>query len=411
MRNTWLVALREFRQRLRARGFWFSAIGVPLMLFVIMGATGSLGGDTAATAVATQDAAPAAIGYVDEADLIQNTANAAVYGLTAYPDRSAAAAALADGQIEAYYVIPADYRDTGTVQRVAERLPGIEVSGSEAMDVLLRDNLVGDAPADLQSRLAAPLGSNGLRYVNTAARQSDGAAPGAFDMTPFIIVILIMIPLYSSGGMLLRSLTQEKSNRTMEILLVSLRPRELLSGKLLGLGAVTLVQYLVWGGLALLALIGSGRNPAAFFAAANLGAGQAVLMLLYAMGGYVLYAGLMAGLGALAPNLESSRTWIFLLSLPMMIPLYLWTELVQAPNAPLAVTLSLIPFSAPVAMMMRLGSAVIPLWQVEVSMVLLFLTGLGTVRLMARLFRVQTLLSGEGLSLQRVWQVLRSPEG
>ena len=157
-------------------------------------------------------------------------------------------------------------------------------------------------------------------------------------------------------------------------------------------------------------LVASGQNLAAFLATVNLGVGQAVLMLLYAMGGYVLYAGLMAGLGALAPNLESSRTWIFLLSLPMMIPLYVWASLVQAPNAPLAVALSLIPFSAPVAMMMRLGSAVIPLWQVEVSMALLFLTGLGTIRLMARLFRVQTLLSGEGLSLQRFWQVLRSPE-
>jgi len=95
----------------------------------------------------------------------------------------------------------------------------------------------------------------------------------------------------------------------------------------------------------------------------------------------------------------------------MMIPLYLWAALVQAPNGTLAVALSIIPFSAPVAMMLRLGGAVIPLWQVEVSVVLLFLTGLGTIRLMARLFRVQTLLSGEGLSVQRFWQVLRSPEG
>ena len=243
MRNTWLVALREFRQRVRARGFWFSAIGLPLMLFVIMGGTGALGGNAAGSIKVTlPESTPAAIGYVDEADLIQNDASAQIYGLTAYPDRAAAAADLADGRIEAYYVISDDYRDTGTVERVAERLPGIDVSGNDAMDALLRDNLVSDAPADLQSRLDKPLGVNGLRYVNTAARESGESSSGGFDMMPFIIVVLIMIPLYSSGGMLLRSLTQEKSNRTMEILLVSLRPRELLSGKLLGLGAVTLLQ-------------------------------------------------------------------------------------------------------------------------------------------------------------------------
>ncbi len=112
-------------------------------------------------------------------------------------------------------MVPADYRETGTVLRVAEQLPGIEVSGNETMDALLMDNLVSDAPADLRTRLAQPLGTNGLRYVDTAAGQTDEQSSGGLDMIPFIIVILIMIPLYSSGGMLLRSLTQEKSNRTM----------------------------------------------------------------------------------------------------------------------------------------------------------------------------------------------------
>jgi ABC-2 type transport system permease protein len=135
------------------------------------------------------------------------------------------------------------------------------------------------------------------------------------------------------------------------------------------------------------------------------------LVLVYALGGSLLYSGLMAGLGALAPNLESSRAWVFIVSLPMLIPLYLWTGIVAAPNGTLAVALSLIPLSAPVGMMLRLGNAVIPLWQVELSVLLLYLTGLGTVRLMGRLFRVQTLLSGEPLSARRMWAVLRSPEG
>jgi ABC-type Na+ efflux pump permease subunit len=158
MRNTWLVALREFQQRVRARGFWFSAIGVPLMLFFIMSGTGALSGDTAAEAVATQDATPVALGYVDEAGLIQNTAEALVGGLTGYPDRAAANSALAAGKIEAYYVVPADYRETGTVLRVAEQLPGIEVSGNETMDALLMDNLVSDAPADLRTRAGTAFG-------------------------------------------------------------------------------------------------------------------------------------------------------------------------------------------------------------------------------------------------------------
>ncbi|MEJ2067961.1 MAG: ABC transporter permease, partial [Deltaproteobacteria bacterium] len=94
-------------------------------------------------------------------------------------------------------------------------------------------------------------------------------------------------------------------------------------------------------------------------------------------------------------------TWVFIISLPMMIPVYLWMAIVNAPNGPLAVALSMIPFSAPVAMLMRMTTTAVPKWQLITSLVLLLLTGVGMLWLIARLFRVQTLLSGESLSLRR----------
>lgn len=122
----------------------------------------------------------------------------------------------------------------------------------------------------------------------------------------------------------------------------------------------------------------------------------------YALGGFLLYAGIMAGIGALAPDMEGSRTWVFVISLPMMIPVYLWMSIANAPNGSLAVALSMIPFSAPVAMLMRMTTTVVAEWQLVTSLVLLLLTGAGMLWLMARLFRVQTLLSGESLSVSRL---------
>jgi len=127
----------------------------------------------------------------------------------------------------------------------------------------------------------------------------------------------------------------------------------------------------------------------------------------YALGGFTLYAGIMAGIGALAPDMESSRTWVFVISLPMMLPIYLWQPIAASPNGPLATALSVIPFSAPVAMLMRMTSTAVPLWQIGASLLLLLITGVGMIRLMARLFRVQTLLSGESLSVSRVWSALK----
>jgi ABC-2 type transport system permease protein len=226
-------------------------------------------------------------------------------------------------------------------------------------------------------------------------------------MLPFIVTIAVMLPLFTSGGYLLASVTQEKSSRIMEILLVSLRPWHMLAGKLLGLGALTLIQYLIWGTIAFIGLQVTGQGVAGLLGGISLSGVELALVIPFALGGFLLYASIMAGIGALAPDMEGSRTWVFVISLPMMIPIYLWTAIVNAPNGAFAVALSMIPFSAPVAMLMRMTTAAVPLWQLITSLVLLVLTGVVMVWLMARLFRVQTLLSGESISLKRLVSAIR----
>jgi len=114
------------------------------------------------------------------------------------------------------------------------------------------------------------------------------------------------------------------------------RPRQLLSGKLLGLGALTLVQYVIWAAIGLLALVVTGRGASQLLSGISLSANELLLVVPYALGGFTLYAGIMAGIGALSPDMESSRTWVFVISLPMIIPIYLWQPIVTSPNGPLA---------------------------------------------------------------------------
>ena len=226
-------------------------------------------------------------------------------------------------------------------------------------------------------------------------------------MLPFIVTIAIMLPLFTSGSYLLQSVTQEKSNRIMEILLVSLKPWHILAGKLAGLGALTVIQYLIWGAIAFISLQIGGQNLSGLLESISLSASEVVLAIPYALAGYLLYAGIMAGIGAMSPNLEGSRGWVFIISLPMMIPIYLWTAIVNAPNGSFAIALSMIPFSAPVAMLMRMTSAVVPPWQLGASLVILLISAIGMIWLMSRLFRVQILLSGETLSVKRFISAIR----
>ena len=416
MRKIAIIAGREFWQRVRTRGFLLSAIMTPLILLVVL-ATGSFddGGATTIEPSATSESEGeiSTVAYVDEAGLIERTPPGAPQDMfLRFDDEASADAALEAGDVDAYYIVEPDYRETGAVRRVSAELPAGPPE-TNLFDWLLQANLAPELDATQLARLRNPFQSAGLQVARVTESETAGTGEGSgtntigFNMMPFLVAMLIMIPLFTSGSYLLASLTDEKSNRIMEILLVSIRPPALLAGKLLGLGALTMVQYVIWivlGGGALLLL---GQDFSAVTQAINLTSSELVLVLLYALGGYALYATLMAGLGALAPNMEAIRSWVFVITLPMLIPIYLWVVLVNSPASPVAIALSLFPFSAPIAMLMRMTSATVPVWQIVTSLLLVMLTAIFMVWLMSRLFRVQTLLSGEAFSPRRFLTVLR----
>lgn len=411
MIKTCLIGWREFRQRVRSRGFLLGSIGTPLIFLVIWAMTG-LGGDGAANdlrpvqgRLATPDKP---IGYVDQAGLVTAVPDSIPAGLfRVMASVEAAEEGLVKGEIDTYYLILPDYRETGRVQRVGPELPAGPPDDVEWLDELLVNNLVPDAGTKQGERLLRPFGQAGLEFVNTQPEVTETNSP-AGSIFPFFVVIAVLIPLFTSGSYLFQSLIQEKENRIMEILLVSVRPYQLLTGKLLGLGVLTLVQYVIWGGIGLVSLLLTGRPVTSLFAQIHLSGAELLLVFPYALGGFLLYAALMAGIGALAPDIDNSRAWTFIITLPMLIPIYLWLAIVNSPNGSLAVSLSLIPFSAPVAMLLRMTSSAVPGWQLGLSLALLTLAAAGVIWLMARLFRAQTLLSGEALSLRRLWLAVRA---
>jgi ABC-2 type transport system permease protein len=408
MQKTYVIARREFRQRVRTRGFWLAGIGVPLIMLVIWAFTGVLGGSPPAASSSELDLAERpdqVIGYVDQANLIQTIPHPIPDDLfKAFSDLQLAEAALAQGNIGAYYVIPSDYRETGDVQRISRRL-AVNPPDVRWFNRLLEANLLPEAGPEFIDRLRRPFYATGPEFVNvTPEGQIEGSGN---QMLPFVVTIAIIIPLFTGAGYLFQSLSQEKTSRVMEILLVSLRPHQLLTGKLLGLGALTLVQYILWVVMGLLVLILTGQDIGQLLSRISISVNELLLIIPFALGGFLLYAALMAGIGALARDVEDGRTWLFVISLPMMIPIYLGVAISGAPNGTLAVALSLIPFSAPVAMLLRITSTAVPIWQIGLSLMLLVLAGLGTIWLMARLFRVQTLLSGESLSVRRFLAALQ----
>ena len=130
--------------------------------------------------------------------------------------------------------------------------------------------------------------------------------------------------------------------------------------------------------------------------------------MFYLLFGYLLYASLLGAIGALAPTARESSQFTFFALMPLMVPLFLMTPFMEAPNGSIAVGLSLFPLTAPVAMMTRMAAATtIPAWQPAVGLVLLALTAYGFVLLSARFFRADTLVSDTSLTWRRLLAEIR----
>jgi len=224
--------------------------------------------------------------------------------------------------------------------------------------------------------------------------------------TPYIITLIFYMLIIGSSSLLLSNISKEKENRVIEMLLTSVTPPQLLTGKILGLGILGLGQTVFWFGTSYILLNLSGRTfqlPSAIHLPASFLAWGLVFFIL----GYAVYASLMAGLGALAPNLREASQATFVITMPLMIPLFLSSSVfMQAPNGTIAIVLSLFPLSAPVAMMARLSAGGVAWWQPLLAAVLLAATAVLIVRAVAGMFRAQALLSGQTFNLKTYLRAL-----
>jgi ABC-2 type transport system permease protein len=180
-------------------------------------------------------------------------------------------------------------------------------------------------------------------------------------------------------------------------LMLSVTPRQLLTGKIVGLGLLGLLQTIVWVGTARILLAQGGtifNLPVAF----QLPASFLVWGVIFFILGYAVYASLMAGLGALVPNLREATQATILVIFPLIIPIFLLSVLINEPNSVLSIVLSIFPFTAPIAMITRLSAGEVPLWQILVAIALLIITTVLVIRAVARMFQAQTILSGQPFS-------------
>jgi ABC-2 type transport system permease protein len=408
MRNVLSVMKYELYTTLSKPSFWLTTFLVPLLIIGInVGSQLLVRNATSGASQAGNPAAPgnvSSIAYVDEAGLIQRVPPEVPEGaLRAFPSQEAAKAALEAGEISQYYVIPADFMETGKLVLIVNKFAALSSSQDQQMvRYLLGANLVDD-PA----RAAAVVEPLWSVETQALAPQEPSRQDNPLNtVVPLATIMIFFFVLTFTGSFMLQSVTREKENRTAEVLLVSLRPHELMLGKIVGLAVIGLAQMVIWVGGGVLVL-GQARQVIATAESFALPAGFFIWGLLYFLLGYLLYASAMAGLGALAPTAREANQATFVMIVPLMLPLLANVAFSEAPNGALATFLSLFPLTSPVSMVTRLAVGEVPFWQPVVGLLLLAASGYVVVLLAGRLFRADTLLSSSALSWSRVTRELR----
>jgi ABC-2 type transport system permease protein len=403
MRTIFLVIKHEILTTIGKRSFWIMTFIFPAFIILLNVGTQFMvrsAVDEAGSFIPgeTGDLPAQTIGYVDLAGILQEIpADMPGDLLVSYPDESSAQAALEGGEIGSYYLIPADYIASGDVLVISADFRPFGEGTDGLIEYLIAYNLLGDPAAAMVA--VNPIG--GIEQTSIAPEGSrDEANPLTF-FVPFGTMFIFFFLITMSSGFMLQSVSKEKENRTVEVLLLSIRPRDLMLGKILGLSIVALLQMVIWFGGALLVLNRS-QQLVQTAAAFSLPPGFVIWGLLYFILGYLMYASLMGAVGALAPNARESGSITFFILFPMMIPLWLNSALMQDPHGILATVLSLFPLTAPPSMMTRLSTGMVPFWQPLVGIILLAATTYLVVLLAARFFRADTLLSGAAVDWKRL---------
>jgi ABC-2 type transport system permease protein len=203
---------------------------------------------------------------------------------------------------------------------------------------------------------------------------------------------------------------EDKTQRVTEVVLSSMSATRFFAGKILGIGAVGLTQYLAWAVMAAaaagLGLMSALKGPVLQQLPALQPETYGYFILFYVLG-FLLYAGLFAAVGAMSTTDQEAQQLMQPLVFMLVIPLLLIIFVFQNPNAPLAVAMSLVPFFSPLVMFMRLNISAPPLWQLATSLVLLVLSVGLVIFLSGRIFRVGILMTGKRASLAEAWRWLR----
>jgi ABC-2 type transport system permease protein len=399
--KTLLIFRHEFLQTIKRTGFIILTLALPVLALLGIGIFHIISG------VAKPPTEVTRIGYVDEVGGFDQFTSQGNTTFVHINTPEAATQALIKKDITEYFVIPPDFISTGIIKRYTAQK---EVTPPDATTTAIKNFissnlLAGKVPSTIVARVEAPLNLVTTTLTSTGAVASEQGRLTNL-IIPGIFSFLLALSLAFSSAYVLQGLGEEKENRLMEILLSSVSTRQLIIGKVLGIGTAGLAQVVVWVISIPFLLNLASSSIGGFISTIQIPANFLVLGVAYFILGYLLFAVLSAGVAAISATVREAQGLAAIFTLFAIAPFWFYSLLLLFPNSPIWVVFSIFPFSAPVLVMLRLGMTGVPAWQLIASMAVLVLSIVGGLLLAAKLLRTYILMYGKRPSLSEIFRNL-----
>lgn len=419
------IIKREYLIRVRSKGFLFGTIASPLLLVLYMTVPAlivKMGSHRTHNIAILDQFGDAALYQRVEALLTEKSEDKRAAAKQGEADRyilrreAVTTAAeltarqqqlngqLENGQLTAYIVLPSNALDQESFEYFAKNVGDLTTKGrvSSAVNEAVIERRMAKAGLDA-TRVSDLSREVELDTINRQGQREQGQT---FFLT-FGLIMAIYVSILVYGITVMRGVIEEKQWRIIEVLLSSVKPIQLMLGKLIGIGMVGLTQFAVWAVTGtLLSVLGTlpmmGKMPIP-----NLSPMLMFFFVLYFVLGYFLYATLYAMVGAIVSNEEDGQQMQIPVTMTIVIPIMISALVMQDPNSLTSTLLSFIPFFSPILMFMRICFQTPPAWQIALSIVLMLTTIAGLLWLAAKIYRVGVLMYGKRPSLPEVVRWLK----
>jgi ABC-2 type transport system permease protein len=394
MSKVWLIAGQQFRQEVFKRGFLIALLSLPLFLGLMIG-MGELGKMLHRRQVV--------VGYVDPAHALSPMpppADSGLVSLRPFDTPGAARAAMEGGQIAAYLLLPDDRELNGRAELIYFQRPDAAVRRTYE-DAVRRRLLTGQPPEVVERILT---GSRLTVRATALGREFVTGGPRASDVVPLVAALLFTFLVLSVSTTLMEALAVERENRTVEIVVTSVSPGRMMTGKILGIAGMALILFVAWGLFFVVAAwLGGGVLGIAWLEDIRPNWRDLGLLAVVALPSLIFISAFMAMIGAMLTHAEEAGQIGALMLMVLLLPIYLFFMFAGDPRGPLPVALSLVPVTAVPALATRGMFAQVSADQYVASALVSVGCAAGAIWLAGKAFRVSMLRYGQRIRLQRLF--------